>query len=351
MTHRKSRRTGLYLSPQYSCGMRSPTRHALRNVFNVFGFPTTVKPGFGVFLAFLIFLYPFPLGLWMAGAVGIFTLIHELGHALAARMSGCTAYISLDFMVAYASYEPRSPLTWGQKARIALAGPSLQIVSAVVVLLLNSTNPFSRADVAISDATISIWWAGIALGALNLVPLLPLDGGAFVASIVEHFMPGRGNDIVLKSSTALTALLFGFCIVSGKTEIAPLLVFMLFMQYQAIAAPQRQKKYLTNPALAPEGDPTFDAMISAGLLAAGDAVKGLWFATEAYRLCPADTNAFIAARCAMKLGDHTLAIQWLHIAEESQFDSGRFQILFNHASDFDQLRGRTDMSDEWFANR
>lgn len=331
--------------------MRSPARRAMRNVFNIFGFPTTIKPGFGVFLAFLVFLYPYPLGLWMAGAVGIFTLIHELGHALAARMSGCTASISLDFMVAYAAYEPRAPLTWGQKARIAVAGPSLQIISAVAVLLVNSTNPFSKADITVSDATISIWWAGIALGVLNLVPLLPLDGGAFVASIVEHFMPGRGSDIVLKSSTALTALLFGLCIVLEKTELAPLLVFMLFMQYQTLVAPQRQKKFLLNPALAPEGDPEFDAMISASLLSAGDAIKALRFATEAYRLCPADTNAFIAARSAMRLGDHSLAAQWLHISELSQIDSGRFQIQFNHAPEFSSLRGRSDVSDEWFTNR
>ena len=331
--------------------MRSPERRAMRNVFNVFGFPTTIKPGFGVFLAFLVFLYPYPLGLWMAGAVGIFTLIHELGHALAARMSGCTASISLDFMVAYAAYEPRAPLTWGQKARIAVAGPSLQIISAVAVLLVNSTNPFSKADITVSDATISIWWAGIALGVLNLVPLLPLDGGAFVASIVEHFMPGRGSDIVLKSSAALTALLFGLCIVLGKTQLAPLLVFMLFMQYQTLVAPQRQKKFLLNPALAPEGDPEFDAMISASLLSAGDAIKALKFATEAYRLCPADTNAFIAARSAMRLGDHSLAAQWLHISELSQIDSGRFQIQFNHAPEFSLLRGRSDVSDEWFTNR
>lgn len=331
--------------------MRSPRRHSMRNVFNVFGFPTTVKPGFVVFLAFLVFLYPYPLGLWMAGAVGVFTLIHELGHAVAARMSGCTASISLDFMVAYAAYEPRTPLTWSQKAGIAVAGPTLQITSAIAVLLLNSTNPFSRAEIILRDATISIWWAGIALGILNLVPLLPLDGGAFVASIVERFMPGRGNDIVLKASTALTALLFGLCIVTSNTELAPLLVFMLFMQYQTLTAPQRQKKFLSNPALAPEGDPEFDAMIAASLLATGEATKALRFATEAYRLCPADTNAFMAARSAMKLGDHSLAMQWLHISEQSQFDSGRFQILFNHATDFDQLRGRSDMSDEWFTNR
>ena len=331
--------------------MRSPTRRAPRNVFNVFGFPTTLKPGFGVFLAFLVFIYPFPLGLWMAAAVGVFTLIHELGHALAARMSGCTASISLDFMVAYAAYEPRTPLTWSQKAGIALAGSTLQITSAIAVLLLNSTNPFSRTEISISDATISIWWAGIALGVLNLVPLLPLDGGAFVASIVERFMPGRGNNIVLKVSTAVTALLFGLCIVTSNTELAPLFVFMLFMQYQNLAAPQRQKKFLSNPSLAPEGDPEFDAMIAASLLATGEATKALRFATEAYRLCPTDTNAFMAARSAMKLGDHSLAMQWLHISEQSQFDSGRFQILFNHATDFDQLRGRSDMSDEWFTNR
>ena len=331
--------------------MKSPTRPGMSTVFNVFGFPTTVKPGFGVFLAFLVFIYPFPLGLWMAAAVGIFTLIHELGHALAARMSGCTASISLDFMVAYAAYEPRTPLTWGQKARIAIAGPSLQITSAVAVLLLNSTNPFSRADITISDATIAIWWAGIALGVLNLVPVLPLDGGAFVASIVERVMPGRGNDLVLKSSAAITALLFALCIMSGNTELAPVLVFMFFMQYQTLAVPQRQKRLLLNPALAPEGDPEFDSMIGAGLLSAGDATKALRFATEAYRLCPADANAFVAARSAMKLGDHSLAAQWLHIAEQSQIDSGRFQILFNHATDFDQLRGRSDMSDEWFTNR
>ena len=331
--------------------MRSPTRPTSRNVFNVFGFPTTVKPGFGVFLAFLIFLYPYPLGLWMAGAVGIFTLIHELGHALAARMSGCTASISLDFMVAYAAYEPRSPLTWGQKARIALAGPSLQIVCAVTVLLLNSTNPFSRADITISDATISIWWAGIALGAMNLIPLLPLDGGAFVASIVEHFMPGRGNNIVLKISAALTALAFVVCIAAGMTGLAPLFVFMLFMQYQAIAAPQRQKKFLSNPALVPEGDPEFDAMVAASILAAGDANKALQFATEAYRLCPADTNAFVAARSAMEMCNPSMAAQWLHISEQSQIDTGRFQFLMNHVKDFDQLRGRADVSDEWFTNR
>jgi hypothetical protein len=266
-------------------------------------------------------------------------------------MSGCTASISLDFMVAYAAYEPRSPLTWGQKARIAVAGPSLQITCAIAVLLLNSTNPFSRADITISDATIAIWWAGIALGVLNLVPLLPLDGGAFVASIVEHLMPGRGNDIVLKSSTALTAVLFGVCIVSGNTEFAPVLVFMLFMQYQTLALPQRQKKLLLNPGLAPEGDPEFDAMIAASILSAGDATKAFRFATEAYRLCPADSNAFQAARSAMQLGEHSLAVQWLRVSEQSQFDSGRFQILFNHAPEFSQLRGRSDVSDEWFTNR
>jgi hypothetical protein len=164
-------------------------------------------------------------------------------------------------------------------------------------------------------------------------------------------MPGRGNDIVLKISAALTAVAFILCIAGGLTGLAPLFVFMLFMQYQTLAAPQRQKKFLLNPALAPEGDPEFDAMVAASILAAGDATKALQFATEAYRLCPADTNAFVAARSAMEMGNPSMAAQWLHISEQSQIDAGRFQFLMNHVNDFDQLRGRTDVSDEWFTNR
>ncbi|MEN9793101.1 MAG: hypothetical protein RL330_1179, partial [Actinomycetota bacterium] len=146
-----------------------------------------MRPGFIAFVVLIAVLYPLPLGLWVAGSVAVFTLLHEWGHAWMARRADCEASISLDFMVAFASYRPRRELRWGERAAIAFAGPGIQIATALAILAATGTNPLDRDAVAGSDFTIAVWWAGLALGVLNLVPLLPLDGGAIVASVVESF--------------------------------------------------------------------------------------------------------------------------------------------------------------------
>ena len=42
--------------------------------------------------------------MWLAISIAGFTLLHELGHAVAARRAGAKAEISLDFLAGYASY-------------------------------------------------------------------------------------------------------------------------------------------------------------------------------------------------------------------------------------------------------
>ena len=49
--------------------------------------------------------------MWLAGSIAGFTLLHELGHAVAARRAGATAEISLDFLAGYASYTSQQPLS------------------------------------------------------------------------------------------------------------------------------------------------------------------------------------------------------------------------------------------------
>jgi hypothetical protein len=43
-------------------------------------------------------------------AIAVFTLVHELGHALAARRFGAESTISLSFLVGWASFRPSRPL-------------------------------------------------------------------------------------------------------------------------------------------------------------------------------------------------------------------------------------------------
>ncbi len=90
--------------------------------FMLLGFRVEIRPGFIIFLGLVVFIYGGSLGLWAAGTLAAFTLIHELGHALAARATGAHAEISLDFLAGYASYLPSRPLARWERAGIAAAG-------------------------------------------------------------------------------------------------------------------------------------------------------------------------------------------------------------------------------------
>lgn len=298
--------------------------------FQLFGFPTELRPGFGIFIVILAFLYPFPLGLWVAGAVAIFTLIHELGHALMARRSKCEASIALDFMVAYAAYESTAPLSWKQKIAISLSGPGLQVGTALLALVAFGINPFSRADLSSNEIAAAVWWAGVALGALNLIPLLPLDGGAVVAEVAERLLPNRGRRYVLQASFAITVIAAAATLMYGIIGLLPLFVFMLMMQWQQLTMARQLKRAFDHSLLVSDGDSKIDGAVLGAMIDVGQFNEALEYATDAYTKCPACTTAFSAALAAHKLERHSLCIAWLHTAKSSQVSSDEFDRLLRH---------------------
>lgn len=352
---------GEFMRQKYSCclcgsGVGSYTeamefnqRRGAFNVVNVLGFPTRIQPGFIAFLALLLIVYPFPLGFWVAGAIGIFTVIHELGHALAARRAGCSASISLDFMMAYAAYRSDRELTWKQKIGITIAGPLAQITSALIVLLAIGVNPFSRNDISDSYASASIWWAGLALGALNLVPILPLDGGAIIANIAEHFSPERGRNAVLQASFILTIAITAAILLVGEIGLVPLFIFMLIIQYQQLAQPRQMKSLLDRADLQASGDPDLDAMIINAMITDNQLDRAAVFTREAYIMCPAFIHAFSAARIAVKKEDFDTAAMWLTLASRAQINGNELRSALADTHEFDAMREHHDVLDEWFS--
>lgn len=321
-----------------------------KNTVSLLGFPTRVRPGFLIFLAILTFLYPFPLGIWIALTVAVFTVIHELGHALAARHAGCSASISLDFMVAYASYESDNPLPWTHRIRIALAGPLLQMSVALGILVALGVNPFVRADIVQSDATIALWWAGFALGALNLIPLLPLDGGAVVAAIAEKISPLRGREFMLRASIALTAFFAAASALSGFVGLLPLFLFMLLMQWQSLAVPRRIQQLVADPHFSSGGNLEVDGAIIAALTDQGQHHKALHYARRAYQQCPAFGTAISAARSSLVLGDTASCISWLQAAQSSQLHTDNVQQVISGTAIFQQIQHLPGVSPEWFTH-
>lgn len=155
--------------------------------FSVFGIPVEVQPFFWITLVILragdggtspqaifgIVLFV------LAGFISV--LVHELGHALTARHFGAQTRIVLQAFGGYAEYAGVS-MSRVRSFLITVAGPAIQILLGIVaftILQYRSGEP-TPGDQFLGDLTwISLVWA-----LLNLLPVLPLDGGQMLHAIL-----------------------------------------------------------------------------------------------------------------------------------------------------------------------
>jgi Zn-dependent protease len=181
--------------------------------FSIFGIPVTVQPFFWVTLAIIGgALYAntpsliFELCLFLlAGFISI--LVHELGHALTARHFGARTEIVLQAFGGYAAYSGVR-LTRPQSFLVTAAGPSVQIaLGLIVLLLLRRVADISPYGLHFLDdlMKISIFWA-----ILNLLPVLPLDGGRMLDSILgpKRLRITLWVSIIVAAVIGIAALIF-----------------------------------------------------------------------------------------------------------------------------------------------
>ena len=311
---------------------------AKRRGLRLLGFPTTVRPGFPLFIALIAFLYPWPLGVWVGGSVAVFTVIHELGHALVARWFGCDARISLDFMVAYATFSPAPGFSRAKRALVAVAGATFQVTAAVVVLLAMGVNPLSRADIASGDASAAVWWTGIVLGLVNLIPVTPLDGGAVVSSALDALFPRRGAAIMLRASIIITSIVLAAMIATGHSDFLPFFAFMLFLQWKTLRNERLVRMAIGRALEAPTGDPFIDSAAATMRLRKGDPSAALVYALGSWLICPSSDVAVVAARACAVTGDTDDALEWVEAAVRASVDSLVTHAELNAATELDALR-------------
>ncbi|SDT29300.1 Zn-dependent protease (includes SpoIVFB) [Pseudarthrobacter equi] len=111
----------------------------------------------------------------------ISVLVHELAHALSARVYGWpTQKIVLNLWGGHTQFESftASP---GRSVIVALAGPGVNFVLAGAGWLLL---PYPPPDSAVGILNNIFMWANFLIGAFNVLPGLPLDGGRLVESAV-----------------------------------------------------------------------------------------------------------------------------------------------------------------------
>ncbi|MFM8312569.1 MAG: metalloprotease [Ilumatobacteraceae bacterium] len=188
------------------------------------GFPLHVRPGFLLFMLLVVLLNGETLlfGLWLAALMAAFTLLHELGHALAARAADCRAEISLDFLAGYASFVPSRPLRGWERIGISLAGPAVQIAAglAVFVAVGGAMGWPLESD---SPAQFAALWAGPVIGVFNLIPILPFDGGHVLQVMIEWVAPRRARTIMYGITLGVSGLTIALMVASPAWR--PLAIF------------------------------------------------------------------------------------------------------------------------------
>lgn len=168
--------------------------------FSLFDRSAYVGRPFGIpirlHITILFFLLPalrggFGLGYELEFALGLVLsiLLHELGHALTARRYGLTGLsITLHgfggFAVSRGARTPRQSLV------IALAGPAATFATGFVLIGLGrageSLTAFGSAASIQSFLIEDLGRLNVLLGFLNLVPVLPWDGGQALQAIFAH---------------------------------------------------------------------------------------------------------------------------------------------------------------------
>lgn len=200
------------------------------------GIPIRVHFTFLLFLGYIAFIGQSRGGfIWPLFVLAVFgcVLLHELGHALAAKKYGVnTRDITLYPIGGVAMLEGRP--TAKQELVIALAGPLVNVVIAVALgvgLLIRHgsipLDPQLRTDTFLS----TLFVANVTLAVFNLIPAFPMDGGRVLRAVLALRMPEvKATQIAAFVGQTLAIMLFMYALFGpGQQVILALVAFFVFL--------------------------------------------------------------------------------------------------------------------------
>lgn len=196
----------------------------------LFGFPVHLDLSFIVIMLILGYypgVRPIDLLLWLL-ITPIAVLVHELGHAVFARAAGARPEIALAGFGGVTTFTPPEPLSRLRSIGISVAGPGVGLVAGLVLIgvraaLIDNLGPGGWQGSALEIGIFTC----IAWSLLNLLPVLPLDGGQAMREVLPGSPEVRTRraaavSVVVGAAAAVLAYVY-----FGQPFVALFMVFFV----------------------------------------------------------------------------------------------------------------------------
>jgi stage IV sporulation protein FB len=169
-------------------------------------------------------------------AVFACVVLHELGHALAARRYGiATPDITL-LPIGGLARLSRIPEKPAEEIVIAVAGPLVNVLIAAVLIVLfrGHFDPEAMATIENPEPgfVVRLVTVNVVLVAFNLIPAFPMDGGRVLRALLAFRLGRRRATEIAARIGQAVAFAFGFL---GLISYNPILVLIAFFIYLAAA--------------------------------------------------------------------------------------------------------------------
>jgi len=208
-------------------------------VMKIRGIPLRIHPSW--FLVFLYFtlsakdqfetLLDGQASIWNGWVIGACTssllflsvLLHELAHSFVAIGEGLKVRdITLFFLGGMASLEKECPTSKGS-LKIAISGPAVSLLLAFLMILLS--NNLSVSNIIFSNLFKQVGSLNLLIGVFNLLPIIPLDGGVILKSLIWYFTGSKRAGIKVAIATArlisfLSIFIGIFSLLNGKFYVS-----------------------------------------------------------------------------------------------------------------------------------